>query len=146
MISKFALEGFTEAVAKEMHPDWNIRFLILEPGGVKTEYAGSSMVHTARHPAYTEPGCPINQLLAYLSDPNLMGNFADPKAIAKVTFDTVVKGNMPQRLPMGSDSWGMIKADVQQMDKEMDSWKAVSESCSGSSGGDQLSSIDFLKK
>lgn len=30
--SKFAVEGFTESFAKEMHPDWNINFLIIEPG------------------------------------------------------------------------------------------------------------------
>jgi NAD(P)-dependent dehydrogenase (short-subunit alcohol dehydrogenase family) len=30
--SKFAVEGFTESFAKEMHSDWNINFLIIEPG------------------------------------------------------------------------------------------------------------------
>lgn len=34
--SKHALEGFTESVAQEMHPDWKIRFTIVCPGGFKT--------------------------------------------------------------------------------------------------------------
>ncbi len=28
--SKFALEAFTDTVAKEMHPDWNVKFTIIE--------------------------------------------------------------------------------------------------------------------
>jgi hypothetical protein len=42
---------------------------------------------------------------------------------------------------MGSDAWGMMKAEVHGMDKELEKWKSVSES---SSGGEQA--FEFLKK
>jgi NAD(P)-dependent dehydrogenase (short-subunit alcohol dehydrogenase family) len=35
--SKFALEGFTKSVSKEVDPAWNIGFAIIEPGSVKTK-------------------------------------------------------------------------------------------------------------
>ncbi|TVY85726.1 putative oxidoreductase, partial [Lachnellula willkommii] len=47
---KFAVEGFSESVAREMHPDWNINFCIVEPAGVKTEFEGHSKARTAPHP------------------------------------------------------------------------------------------------
>lgn len=36
-VSFSALEGFTEAVSKEMLPEWNIKAVIVEPGGFQTE-------------------------------------------------------------------------------------------------------------
>lgn len=31
--SKWAVEGFTEAVSKEVKPEWGIKFTLVEPGG-----------------------------------------------------------------------------------------------------------------
>jgi len=33
--SKFAVEGFTDSVAKEVKPEWNIKFTCIEPGGFR---------------------------------------------------------------------------------------------------------------
>ena len=128
-----------------MHPDWNIHFLIVEPGGIKTEFSGSSMVVGARHPAYLDPSCPYNQLVAYMSDPKSKESWADPVVVARVIVETVVhQGDkpLPMRLPLGSDAWGMIKAETAAVDKELDEWKDVSKSCSSEG---QLKSIEFLQ-
>ena len=42
--SKWAIEGFTEAVSKELKPEWNIRVTCIEPGGFRTDWAGRSMM------------------------------------------------------------------------------------------------------
>lgn len=129
-----------------MHPDWNIHFMVAEPGGMKTEYAGPNMVLGGRHPAYLDPGCPYNQLAAYMADPKSQESWADPASVARVMVDTVAnKGDkaLPFRLPLGSDAWGMIKAENAAVDKELDEWKHVSESCSSS---EQLESVAFLQK
>lgn len=34
--SKWAVEGFTEAVSKEVKPEWNIKFTLVEPGGFRS--------------------------------------------------------------------------------------------------------------
>ena len=36
--SKWAVEGFTEAVAQEMKPEWKIKFCLVEPGGFRTDW------------------------------------------------------------------------------------------------------------
>lgn len=41
--SKWAVEGFTEAVSQEVKPEWNIKLTCIEPGGFRTEWAGGSM-------------------------------------------------------------------------------------------------------
>ncbi|KAH8196502.1 hypothetical protein TruAng_009332 [Truncatella angustata] len=68
--SKFAMEGWTEAVAKELPIEWNIHLCNIEPGGVKTNYASSSLKYMAeRHPAYSNPAYPNNAVIAYMEDP-----------------------------------------------------------------------------
>lgn len=140
--SKFAMEGFTESVAKEMFPEWNIRFLILEPGGVKTRYA-SGLRYSKRHPAYLDPKGPTNQMIAYLQTPGIEDAWGDAVLVVKALVKVVASDDIPFRLPMGSDAWGLMKAEVHGMDKELEKWKSVSES---SSGGEQLESVGFLKK
>ena len=50
--SKWAVEGFTEAVSHELKPEWNIKLTCVEPGGFRTDWAGRSMMFADRHPAY----------------------------------------------------------------------------------------------
>jgi NAD(P)-dependent dehydrogenase (short-subunit alcohol dehydrogenase family) len=140
--SKFALEGFTESVAKEMFPEWNIRFLILEPGGVKTEYV-SSLKMSPRHPSYLDSKGPTSQLLAHLQTPGVQDNWGDPVLVVQAVEKVVASDDIPLRLPMGSDAWGMMKWEVEELEKLLEKWRAVSES---SSGMQQLESVQFLKK
>ena len=144
--SKFALEGATEAIAKEMHPDWNIKFLLLEPGGIKTEYAGASMVYTDRHPAYAGPESATSQLLAYLSNPDATANWGEAASVARVLVDAVSRQGekpLPLRLPVGSDAYAMIVAENENITKELAEWKSEIESISSQ---EQVESIDFLRR
>lgn len=129
-----------------MHPDWNIKFLLLEPGGIRTEYAATSLTKSVRHPAYTGPELPTSQLLSYLSNPDVMTTWGDAAHVAQILFHTVShKGDrpLPMRLAMGSDSYGLIMAETEAVVKELTEWKSESQSISSA---DQLDSIEFLQK
>jgi len=129
--SKFAVEGWTEAFAKEMHPDWNIKFLILEPGGVKTEFTKGSMEFTTPHPVYKDPCSPARMLENYIRQGGADAQSSTPERVAEVVFDVIVKQDeraLPLRLPLGVDSYGMIMAKLHQTEKDMIEWKDVSES------------------
>jgi len=41
--SKWAVEGFTEALTHEVKPEWNIKFTNIEPGGFRTKPVKSAM-------------------------------------------------------------------------------------------------------
>ena len=126
------MEGFSESIAKEMHPDWKIKFLILEPGGTKSQFSSSSMVKGPSHPSYTDPAMAVNQILKYFDDPKNLENWADPVLVAKAIFETVGREDMPLRLATGRDAWQAIRASDEERSKEMDKWKEVSTSCSES--------------
>lgn len=49
--SKWALEGFSETLSQEV-AGFGIAVTIVEPGGYATDWAGSSAVASAPHPAY----------------------------------------------------------------------------------------------
>lgn len=80
-------------MTKELHPDWNIKFLILEPGRTKRQFSSSSMTKGPSHPAYTDPNMAVNQVLKYFDNPTNLENWTDLVLVAKVgryaleTFD-----------------------------------------------------------
>lgn len=112
--SKFALEGFTESVMKECPEEWGIKFLIVEPGGVKTRYKDTSFVKAAEAEGdevldvYRDPKLPTNMLKKYIQDPEKSKDWASVERVVEVLFGFVERGGeLPVRLPLGSDSWGM---------------------------------------
>ena len=44
--AKFAVEGYTEALASYLTASFNIQFSLIEPGGISTEFANSAMSNT----------------------------------------------------------------------------------------------------
>ncbi|OAG10476.1 short-chain dehydrogenase [Paraphaeosphaeria sporulosa] len=144
--SKFALEGFTEGLSKELPTEWDIHFLCVEPGGVKSKYAETGMStfdEANRLEVYKDPNMPTNQLLKYIESPGAAKNWAEPERVAEVLYGYVKKGGeMPLRLPLGSDAWGLLKAAAESNAKELEVLMGVS--CS-TSGKEQLESLDFLK-
>lgn len=116
----------------------------IEPGGVKTNYATSSLKPTAkRHPAYSDPSAPTNQLLGYMQSEQGRSMWAEPSALAAAIYHVVGRGlRIPIRVPLGADAWGMISKDLEDIKKDLDELKDVSL---GVGDAKQLETIDFLK-
>lgn len=51
--SKWALEGFSQALSQEMEP-FGVHVTLIEPGGFDTDWGGSSAKHAAPNPAYDD--------------------------------------------------------------------------------------------
>lgn len=41
--AKFAVEGYTEAMASYIQPNFNLKFTVIEPGGIASEFANSAL-------------------------------------------------------------------------------------------------------
>ncbi|GGG95310.1 SDR family oxidoreductase [Staphylococcus pragensis] len=43
--TKFGVEGYTEALASYIQPEFNVKFSVIEPGGIQSEFTNNLMAH-----------------------------------------------------------------------------------------------------
>jgi len=115
----------------------------IEPGGVKTNYATTSLKMTKRHPAYDQPTYPTNFLLSHMRKEENRRLWAEPHDLASAIYHVVSRGErIPIRVPLGADSWGMIAKDLENTKKDLDEVKEISHSVGDAA---QLDAIKFLE-
>jgi NAD(P)-dependent dehydrogenase (short-subunit alcohol dehydrogenase family) len=101
--SKWAVEGFTEAISHEVKPEWGIKFTLLEPGGFRTDWAGRSMDFGAhKHPAYDHIDAKTAMGKRNGTQPG------DPKKGAKVFYELAMLKDPPLRCVVGDDAFDRI--------------------------------------
>lgn len=119
-----------------MDPNWHIKFLIVAPGGIKTNF-GTNIQFGNRHSAYDTPDGPFNQLMKYMMNPNLQETFSDSAKCAQVLFDAVLRQDeraLPARLLMGGETIGLIEGESEKSAGELIAWREETMSCSPSGG------------
>jgi NAD(P)-dependent dehydrogenase (short-subunit alcohol dehydrogenase family) len=124
--SKFALEGISEALGKEV-ASFGIRVTALAPGQFRTDWAGRSMVRTPRSIAdYDGVMDPIRAARQSKSG-NQPG---DPAKAARALLALVETPNPPVRLFLGDDALGLVEQKLNGMRAEIAVWDALSRSTS----------------
>jgi NAD(P)-dependent dehydrogenase (short-subunit alcohol dehydrogenase family) len=98
--AKFAVGGFSEALAQEVAP-LGIKVTVLEPGGMRTEWAGSSMTIHPISPAY-EPT--LGRFVSFLRDGAADHVAGDPAKVADVVLTVADLAEPPVRLLLGTDA------------------------------------------
>lgn len=122
--SKFALEGISEALGKEL-ASFGIHVTTLAPGQFRTEWAGRSMDRTPRSIAdYDAVMNPIREARQAKSG-NQPG---DPDRAARVLLQLVESENPPARLFLGEDALRLVETKLEQMKTELAAWETVSRS------------------
>lgn len=119
--AKWGVEGFSEVLAGEMALI-GVRVTIVEPGGFRTDFAGSSTAIDPGRPEYDAVvGAAARMQRAY--DGNQPG---DPRRGAKAVLDIVNAENPPLRLPLGKDAVGAIEASDRARLEELERWRELS--------------------
>jgi NAD(P)-dependent dehydrogenase (short-subunit alcohol dehydrogenase family) len=120
--SKFALEGISESLAKEVK-DLGIAVTAVEPGAFRTDWAGRSMVRAERTIAdYDTVFDPIRERRR-----NINGNQpGDPAKAAQAMLKLVASDNPPMHLPLGNDAVQMIRDKLVSLESEIAAWEAIS--------------------
>ncbi len=95
--AKWAVEGYSEVLAKEVEP-LGIKVTIVEPGGFRTDWAGSSMTIHTPGPDYAQS---ISPLLEYRNSHKPVG---DPAKAAQAILSIAGVDEPPLRLLLGSDA------------------------------------------
>lgn len=122
--SKFALEGISEALAKEVH-GFNIKVTAIAPGSFRTEWAGRSMVRSVRSIAdYDAVFEPVRKRRQEYS-----GHQAgDPVMAAQALLHIVDSDNPPIHLLLGNDALELVGERLTALSAEIKAWEYISRS------------------
>jgi NAD(P)-dependent dehydrogenase (short-subunit alcohol dehydrogenase family) len=122
--SKFALEGISEALAKEVKP-LGIKVTIVEPGSFRTDWAGRSMVHVERTIAdYEETAGLFRRALAQRNGRQP----GDPRKAARAIIQAVGAETPPLHLLLGTDALRLVGEKLGALETEIMRWAPVSVS------------------
>ncbi|RQT15438.1 oxidoreductase [Burkholderia contaminans] len=125
--SKFALEGVTETVGKELAP-FGIAVTAVAPGSFRTDWAGRSMARTPRSIAdYDALFDPIRQAREEKSGKQL----GDPAKAARAMLAAIASDHPPAHLLLGSDALRLVRGKLAALDAEIRAWEAVTVSTDG---------------
>jgi NAD(P)-dependent dehydrogenase (short-subunit alcohol dehydrogenase family) len=124
--SKFALEGISETLGKEVS-GFGIRVTALAPGQFRTDWAGRSMDRTPR--SIADYDAIMNPLRAarQAKSGNQQG---DPAKAARALLALIESENPPVRLFLGTDALGLVERKLEGMKVELAAWDALSRSTS----------------
>ncbi len=98
--SKWGMEGFTEALAQEVAP-FGIEVTLVEPGGARTAFSGSSLQLSEPLAAYD--GTPAAMVRAFRH--TRIPVPGDPVKVAAKVINSAAQKPAPMRLVLGSDSY-----------------------------------------
>ncbi len=120
--TKFAVEGITESMAKELAP-LGIKATVVSPGFFRTDFLDSSSL--------TRTGNVIDD---YAATVGAMRDFAtkvnkqqpgDAKKLAQAFVQLANAENPPVHLPLGKDTLAAYREKVAQFEQEIEEWHAV---------------------
>ncbi|ACD16414.1 oxidoreductase [Paraburkholderia phytofirmans] len=122
--SKFALEGITDALAKEV-AGFGIKVTAVAPGSFRTDWAGRSMVRAGRSIAdYDALFDPIREAREAKSGKQA----GDPRKAAQALLEIVASTNPPVHLLLGNDALDLVKTKLTALNQEIEQWETLSRS------------------
>ncbi len=119
--TKFALEGLSEALSKEVAP-LGIKVTIIEPGAFRTDFNGRSLV-TPEHLIDDYASTSGKFLKSFQENDGKQPG--DPDKAAQAMIKAVESDNPPLRLALGADAVQMIEEKLEFVKAELEAWKQV---------------------
>lgn len=123
--SKFAVEGFSEALAGEVEP-FGIRVSIIGPGYFRTDFLDASSIRHGEHTIadYAETS---QQLRTFFEGRNHQ-QAGDPVKLGQVLLQLAHHAAPPLRFSAGSDAVEIVRGKIARLAQETDAFEALSRS------------------
>lgn len=121
--AKWAVGGFSEVLAKEVAP-FGIKVTIVEPGGIRTNWAGSSM----STPPISEPYRPVIEPVVERMRRANGAQPGDPARAALALMRIAEVDDPPMHLLLGADAVTVAAAVAENLAASDAKWRTVSES------------------
>lgn len=119
--AKWAVGGFSTVLAQEVGP-LGIKITVLEPGGMKTDFAGSSMVDGPISEPYQKTVGAFKEMIEQSSD-----NWTDPRKIADAVLHISKVDEPPLRLLLGADTVQYAQFVSKQLAESDAKWESVTK-------------------
>ncbi|ABO58586.1 oxidoreductase [Burkholderia vietnamiensis] len=125
--SKFALEGISEALGKELAP-FGVAVTAVAPGSFRTDWAGRSMTRTPRSIAdYDALFDPVRQA----RERNSGRQLGDPVKAAQAMLAVIEADAPPAHLLLGSDALRLVRAKWAALQDDIRAWEPLTVSTDG---------------
>ncbi len=121
--SKFALEGFSEALAAEVAP-LGIRLTLVEPGPFRTRFAGDAFSLAGSHISDYDQTAGVFRDKIKAVDGKQEG---DPVKAAAIIFEVVEMENPPLRLPLGKTAVATLTSKLESVQHDIESFRKTAE-------------------
>ncbi|MGJ6966802.1 oxidoreductase [Streptosporangium sp. G11] len=121
--AKFAVEGFSEVLNAEVKP-LGIKVTIVEPGGFRTDWGGSSMTALPVGEDYEQT---VGEMNRY-RESTVATWSGDPVRAARIVTDIADLDEPPLRLLLGAGAVEMAQASSEARAAEAERWAQVSRS------------------
>ncbi len=123
--SKWALEGFSQALAQEVAP-FGIKVTLVEPGGYSTDWSGSSAKRATPLSAYDA----LHEGARQRQAANVARR-GDPRATREATLTIADAAHPPLRIFFGDGPLAIASADYAARLKTWKEWESVSIAAQG---------------
>ncbi|MGV0836564.1 SDR family oxidoreductase [Mycolicibacterium thermoresistibile] len=117
--SKWALEGFSQSLAREVAP-FGVHVTLIEPGGFATDWGGPSARRSATMPEYAESRAEADRVRS-----QRVARPGDPKASAAALLKVIDAAEPPLRVFFGELPLQIVNADYQDRLQTWEEWQPI---------------------
>ncbi|HEL5027163.1 TPA: oxidoreductase [Stenotrophomonas maltophilia] len=125
--SKFALEGISEVLGKEVAP-FGIHVTAVAPGSFRTDWAGRSM---ARAPRSIEDYDALFDPIRSAREAKSGHQLGDPLKAAQAMLQVIDSDAPPSHLLLGSDALQLVRAKLASLGDSIDAWEHLTRTTDG---------------
>jgi NAD(P)-dependent dehydrogenase (short-subunit alcohol dehydrogenase family) len=120
--TKFAVEGLSEALSKEVAP-LGINVLVVEPGPFRTDWAGRSLKQSSQQiPEYADTAGAFRQRITGGSGKQA----GDPVRAGEAIIKALESDNAPLHLVLGQVALDTARNKMEKLRNELDAWEDIS--------------------
>jgi len=120
--TKFAVEGLSESLAKEVAP-LGIKVLVVEPGPFRTDWAGRSLKGSSRQiPEYAETAGAFRERITSRSGKQV----GDPVRAGEAIIKALESDHAPLHLVLGLIALETARTKIEKLSSELDAWEETS--------------------
>ena len=127
--SKFAVEGFSQALAQELSP-FGVRVTVISPGFIRTDFLDHSSVKYSEGQSISDYTKPLADFRTFMENRSHQ-QAGDPTRLAAVIVHLAEVENPPVSFVAGSDAVEMATTAIKTRQEQINQWRDLSISTDG---------------